>query len=199
MASMIDIWNLAVSHIGDDANLVSADDGPVAEHCARFYPIARDQLLEKHAWNFSTRTKALTAVDYEVDGWDYAYALPTGFLKALQVYAEDGRWNPDSENFEIEIDDEGNQVLLCNVENAICRYAVRIEDTTRFSPMFVETLGWLLAAMVAGPVIKGETGAATAKSCMQVYLTMMGEATRTDSASRRVHQDNNPTWMAARA
>ena len=57
MASEVDICNLALSHLGDTATIASLDppEGSAqAEHCARFYPIARDSLLEMHAWGFAT-------------------------------------------------------------------------------------------------------------------------------------------------
>ena len=53
MASEIAICNLALSHLGDAANIASIDppEGSAqAEHCATFYPIARDSLLEMHDW-----------------------------------------------------------------------------------------------------------------------------------------------------
>ena len=58
MASDVEICNLALSHLGDTATVASIDppEGSAqAEHCARFYPIARDALLEKHDWSWATR------------------------------------------------------------------------------------------------------------------------------------------------
>ena len=49
MASEVDICNLALGHLGDNATVASLNppEGSVqAQHCARFYPIARDALLE---------------------------------------------------------------------------------------------------------------------------------------------------------
>ena len=62
MASVVDICNLALGHLGDPATVSSIDppEGSAqAQHCARFYPIARDSLLEMHSWNFSTYREAL--------------------------------------------------------------------------------------------------------------------------------------------
>ena len=58
MASEVDICNLALGHLGDNATVssISPPEGSAqAEHCARFYPIARDALLEMHNWNFAMR------------------------------------------------------------------------------------------------------------------------------------------------
>ena len=56
MASVVDICNLALAHIGDDATVSSIDppEGSAqAEHCKRFYAIARDTMLQMHNWNFA--------------------------------------------------------------------------------------------------------------------------------------------------
>jgi hypothetical protein len=52
MSSVIDICNLALSHIGQAADVSSIDppeNSIEAEYCARFYPMARDTLLEAYA------------------------------------------------------------------------------------------------------------------------------------------------------
>ena len=61
MASDVDICNLALSFLGDDANVssISPPEGSQqSEHCARFYPIARDGLLQMHNWNWASRRRA---------------------------------------------------------------------------------------------------------------------------------------------
>ena len=45
MASVADICNMALGHLGDSATVASIDppEGSAqAEHCARFYPMVRD-------------------------------------------------------------------------------------------------------------------------------------------------------------
>src|SRR5687767_8634483 len=89
MSSEVDIANLALSHLGDEANVVAIDppDGTVqASHCGRFYPIARDLLLEMHPWTFATRRATLAEVTNPVeDDWTYAYTLPTGCIRPLSA------------------------------------------------------------------------------------------------------------------
>ncbi len=49
MPSVVDLCNLALAYLGDDATVASIDppEGSAqAEHCQRFYPIARDTLLQ---------------------------------------------------------------------------------------------------------------------------------------------------------
>ena len=93
MASPVDIVNLALGHLGDDANVSNIDpsDGSAqADHAVVYYPMARDQVLCEHAWSFSTRraylaTRALTSPDEQPGNWLYCYALPSDCLQPIAV------------------------------------------------------------------------------------------------------------------
>ena len=79
MASVVDICNLALAHLGDNATIASIDppEGSAqAEHCQRFYPIARDTLLEMHSWSFATKRAYGAEVENTWPMWEYAYAMP---------------------------------------------------------------------------------------------------------------------------
>lgn len=93
--SEVTICNLALSHLGDIANVMSIappDSSVEAQLCANFYYIARNSLLEMASWGFATRRVTLAQVavnptfDSNGDGpWQFAYALPSDCLTALTV------------------------------------------------------------------------------------------------------------------
>lgn len=207
MASVVDIVNLALAHLGDGATVSSIDppEGSAqAEHAARFFPIARDTLLEMHAWRFATRRVALTELVYDWGQWDHGYALPANCLRVLGVQAPE---DPDditaagqvvSQPFTVELDDTGARVVLTDVPNAVARYVARVDDPTAWSPLFVQTLTWHLASMLAGPIIKGEAGAAEARRCAQMMVHFLAQARLTDANQRRVEPDHTPEWIRAR-
>lgn len=199
MASTIDIANLALSHLGDSANISDFDEGSAqADHCRRFYPIARDALFEMHDWSFATRRVALALISDPPDAtWEFAYAIPNGYIKAIAVLAEDAD-DDQGQRFDIEADDEGNRIVFTNVENAIMRYVKRIEDTARFSPLFVNALSRLLASYVAGPLIKGSEGATMASQQYKTFVLELGAAAGSDSNSRHVVQNHTPGSLQAR-
>ena len=63
MATEVDICNLALAHLGDDATIASLsppEGSAQAEKAARFYPIARNTLLEMHTWNFASKAWKLS-------------------------------------------------------------------------------------------------------------------------------------------
>jgi hypothetical protein len=157
MASEVDISNLALSHFGQDASIDALDppDGSVeAEHAARFLPIARDELLEAHPWQFATRRESLAELVNDRDDWGYRYAAPNDCIKPRQVLPE----TYDS------AEDEGapfeweNGSIYTDEPNAVLVFTKRVTDTTTFSPMFTTTLSWRLASYISGPITKDPSG-----------------------------------------
>lgn len=226
MASEVDICNLALGHLGDNATVASIDppEGSAqAEHCARFYPIARDSLLELHNWNFCSRRAQLAQVDCPWPEWRYAYAMPANTINVVSVLppqaTNDYSQNAYSGNgfgttswdrrppaaglyvpqpYSCESDTNGNGVIYTDQENAVLRYTVRVEDPTQFSPLFVQCLSWHLASMLAGPVVKGDAGTAEAKRCAAMMSAWLSKATESDSNQRKSNAEHIVNWMAGR-
>lgn len=226
MASVVDICNLALSHIGDTATVSSIDppEGSAqAEHCARFYPIARDTLMEMHYWNFTMRRAVLAEVANTWSYWKYAYGLPANVLNIISVLPPDavddystqfvptdtpgwahnyspmiqaGRYVPQP--YTVEGQPDGTQILLTNQEGAVLRYTEHITDSVQFSPLYVMSLSWHLASMLAGPIIKGAEGAAEAKRCQQMMLLYLKEAKESDSQQRSIKPEHWVPWTSGR-
>lgn len=231
MASEVDISNLALSRLGDDATVSSLDppEGSTqAEQCATFYPIARDSLLELHNWKFATRRIALAPVDLPDNaGWGYAYAEPADCIQVISVIPPSAPGNYSAQlgnlpvysavndftntesnafsktfympqDFQIETNEEGNNVILTDQPDASARFIKRVIDTTRFSPLFVDALGWYLASMLAGPLLKGDVGAAEAKRCLQLAMGLLPKATTSDARQQQVKPQQNVPWLGVR-
>lgn len=201
MASEVDICNLALARLGDNATVASIDppEGSAqAEHCAQFYPIARDSLLEMHAWKFATRRVTLAALTAPSWNWAFAYAEPSGALKLLAVLPATAANDAETQDFEPESDENGTAVVLTNQDDATLRYIARTTDTAKFSPLFVDALAWLLASYIAGPVLKGDAGAAATKACYQSFLVAFSLAKASDANQRKVRPEHTPAWIAGR-
>ncbi|OAE72604.1 hypothetical protein A7J71_11330 [Achromobacter insolitus] len=224
MASVVDICNLALGHLGDEATVTSIDppEGSAqAEHCARFYPIARDTVLEAFTWNFATTRKQLAELPSPWSSWAYAYALPADFVRAISVIPPEAPhdytaavpqypWRDSSypmapsavympQEYAIETHETtGERVLYTNQPNAVLRYVRRIEDTTRFSPLFTDGVSRLLASYLAGPVIKGTEAIAVARAQFGVYGTILAQAQVSDASQRKVNLRQNVPWIAGR-
>lgn len=201
MASVVDICNLALARLGDDATVASVEppEGSAqAEHCARFYPIARDSLLEMHDWKFATRRVPLALLVETSSPWAYAYVQPANTIRIVSVLPPTAGSDVETEPYEMETVADGTVVVLTNVPNAVARYTVRVTDPTRFSPLFTDALATLLASYLAGPVLKGDAGKAEARAQLQHFQLQLGAAKVSDANQRRVELDHTPGWIAGR-
>lgn len=216
MASEVDICNLALAHLGDNATVASLDppEGSAqAEHCARFYPIARDSLLEMHTWGFATKRTTPALLGSGWPEWDYSYMQPSDALNIVAILPPDasddysqgtsnvpmaagGSYVPQA--YSCEVDGSGNDVILTDQADAVLRYTSVVEDTTKFSPLFVMSLSWHLASMLAGPMLKGDAGAAEAKRCTAMMQAYLSKATESDAAQRRINPQHNVGWISGR-
>lgn len=188
MASVVDICNLALGHLGDSATVVaiSPPDGSIqAAHCARLYPVSRDQALESHPWGFATQRIVATLVTNTLTSWKYAYALPANSIRLVSVLPQSATSDTSTDPFIVETDAVGNGVVYTNVQNATLRFIVRVTDTTKYSTLFTVALSRLLAGYLAGPVLKGKVGASASQAMMQMYGTDLGAAKELDANAQR--------------
>lgn len=206
---VVDVCNLALAHIGDKATVtsISPPDGSAqAELCARYYPIARDIMLEAYPWDFALRTRQLVATTTTRTDWEFAYLLPSDMATAIAVLPDefsddqsDGLSDPARRaRYAIEMGPHGSRVLLCNVENAWLRYSARVTDSTRWSQQFVVALSWQLASYLAGPIIKGDVGMKVAQQATQMARYYTGLARDTDAQSTRIKKPmdtHKPSWL----
>jgi hypothetical protein len=202
MASEIDICNLALARLGDDATVASIDPpegSPQAAQCARFYPMALDTLLDSYNWGFATTRATLSQLAAApLSGWDYAFSAPSNVVNSIAVYAADALDDFDPQPFEAESLPDGTSVLYCNISNPVLKYLRRETDTMKFQPLFTDALSMLLASHLAGPLLKGEAGIAASKFWYQAYLSRLSDAKASDAAQRRVRPTHSVPWMADR-
>lgn len=207
MSSVIDICNLALSRLGDTATISSIDppEGSAqAEHCATFYPIARDNLLELHNWSFSLRRGILALLVNTIDEWDYVYAMPSNVIKILSIqpagatddFSANGIYT--SQPYSVEMNDDGIVIIYTDCPDAHIRYTTKVTDPTLFTPLFITTLSWHLAGMIAGPIIKGKEGEASGVSCEKMAQYWLGKASESSANQRRSGITHIVPWIAGR-
>jgi len=238
--SEVTICNLALSHLGDTATVVSIrppDSSVQAQHCSRFYPAARDALLEMAPWGFATTRVQLAQVQLPTytdsqgnsctGAWQYGYGVPADMVNVLAVLPAGAlddyemtagaiadqnfpcfpqgyqplpgaaEYTPKPFVIETLIKD-GSSVLLTNVPDAVLRYTRLVTDTSQFSPLFTLALSHLLAAQLAGPILKGDAGVAAAEQQMQLFGALKGQATSSDANQRRARVEASPSWLRGR-
>ena len=181
MANAVEICNLALGHLGSEANVasISPPDGSAeAGYCARYFPIARKLTIALAQWSFATKRTELAEVDNPSNVWQFAYALPSNCIKPYRILKSGATTEQDGAAFTIE-----DSVIFTNEANATLVYTRDVTDTTRWSPEFVSAMSWMLASYLAGPIIKGNEGANAAlklreRGINETRMASAGDANR---------------------
>lgn len=139
--SIVKICNAALSLIGEKqiTNATLSDTTEAERQCTLVYPMARDNVLRAHPWNFAEKRQALAAlVDVPPFEFDLYYTLPSDCLRVLRLY--------DTElPFRIEADRKiATDATPCNLI-----YTAQITDVAQFDPGFTEALIYYIAAHLA--------------------------------------------------
>ncbi|CAB4165335.1 hypothetical protein UFOVP821_40 [uncultured Caudovirales phage] len=201
MSTDIDICNLALSHVGDSAlvtSITGADNSIQATQCARFYPIARDQVLERHPWRFSLKHSTLVAASVTLpDSWAYAYAMPDNCLMICNILNEDTTYGtnyplnptgPQRVPFSVEMVGT-TQVLFCNQSSVTLQYCEKVTDATKYPASMVMAISLLLATFLAGPLIKGKTALQMSQTLKQAFEVEFLKAAALDAAFTRTESN----------
>ena len=221
MPSSVDICNIALSHLGARAQVssISPPDGSVeAGYCARFFPLARREVIEVGNWSFAKKRVALAAVDNASEIWQYAYALPSDCVRPLRVlqlryaneigvllpvgtYATDYDWRRlddlfterGSADFDVE-----SGVIYTNEPEAVLLYRRDVTDATKFTPLMTSAVGMVLAGYLAGPIIKGLDGAKVGAQWREEGFRQATRAAASDANGSNERSDHVPQHIGAR-
>lgn len=204
MSADVDICNIALSHLGDDANIAALNENSTqAAYCKTFYPLARDAVLQRGGFGFTLRRLPLAQDLITVPAqWLYAYSTPNNCLRKIAVLPPDAPDDTNSVSYAVEaLDDAGNEVIYTNIQSATLRYVQRVSDTTKYTPLVVMAMARLLAAFLAGPLIKGDTGMQIGIKQMEIFdERSFPQALASDANSQQTdhYADFIPSGLKAR-
>lgn len=177
------ICNQALIRLGLRKALIDdleADEHEEAAVMNEIFANTRDACLAAFPWPFATLREALSLILDEPtrDGWEYVYGLPQGCLQEREIwqtgYSPRHRRSDQRDPFAIEKSSKTDgRVLLCDLPEVTLRYTAQVTDSTKFHPLFVDALAWLLAAESAIAL----TGKAQIEVTMRSrYLVKISEA-----------------------
>lgn len=201
MASVVDICNMALGHVYNSAELTSIDppDGSAeADHCARFYAMARDEALEGHTWSFATVREYLAELETNPleDIWAYAYQLPNQMIRPLALLLPESTDDTQAKPYLMETLPDGSGVIYTNVEDALLKYIYRQEDPIKFTPLFTIGLSYQIASYLAGPIAKDPKLKVSLENIAAAKLAKaaaLNHAQKTD-----IYKNFTPSHIAAR-
>lgn len=196
LVTSVDICNRALDLIGHQKRITAIgppDGSAEALSCLDHYSDSVNQLLELREWNFATAKRELVALDESDDSaYDYRYEVPAGMLKAISVL-EDGASDNNlrfgtqvaAQEYDIHADADDVVRIYTDVGDAWLRFTKYVTDPNLFPPTFLNALYWLLAANLAGPIIKGQEGARERDRCMQMFALTLAEAGKIDAQQQK--------------
>lgn len=152
MPSVVDICNMALSHLRAPAITSLTESSHEATECNRHYASVRDAVLEDYPWNFAEKQLALGLTTESRTGWAFVYQYPPDCIKALKIYNAAGD-SAEPIDFKIVTNTDLNaKRVLTAVASAELVYTARVETTNLFSAQFVKALAAGLAAELAIPI-----------------------------------------------
>lgn len=189
MASQTDIINLALFKLGSDQTIASInEESKAARVFNRLWEPTRDIVLADGIWPWAMRAQLLAqSTNQQKNGWGFRYSRPNDCITAWAITDENGLRQargfgglrcfcsgPDASplaglmgDFEQTLGDTETEILA-DMQDAYLVYTVRVDDTGRYPPHFVDTLASRLAADGAGAMI-GDVGLNAKPRLMQEY------------------------------
>lgn len=224
MATEVDICNLSLSLLGEEANVVSIDPSDGSENaglCARWLPMAKRRLFEDADWSFAqrrARLSELSGIDATIYGDSKCYAVPSDAVRIIRVYEllDDS----DQSTFSIDPDDarrfddevikpaqwrveynpsNSSRMVVTNVAKAVAHYTAYIDSVALYPAYFLEPLVVLLASYLVGPIKRQSSASTEAVNLMKQYQQSLSAA-KTIDAQAMVKQKINrvPSKISSR-
>lgn len=193
-ASVVQICNLALSHLGAAAIVSLTENSAEGIACNLHYETCRDSVLRDYPWNFATKRVALAALaETAPAGWSYVYGLPTDCLLAREIV---NTLSTDRIKFTIESNAGGTaRVILTDQGQATLLYTAQVGEVTMFDPLFVEALAWKLASMVCMPLTRDRN---IMQMCQTLYLNTLAMAQAADANEGQAETPAEADWIVAR-
>jgi hypothetical protein len=161
MASKIDVYNMALGHIGVSSTVADElERSPERVICSRYWDTCRDALFSYRSmeWRFATATVALADIGGAPNGWEFRYRYPNDCVDAQGIIGPSGRVEAVEirPKFKVQYEADG-RVILSDYPEAVLLYTKRVEEVERWPSYFVEAMAYRLASMIVMP-LKNDAG-----------------------------------------
>lgn len=199
MASVVELYNLALSAVGTKALVSSPTEASRgAEICTLWYATVRDSVLRAAPWPSARAAKRLALqVERDVDedweltdpepGWRFAYSTPSDMIAP--------RYLANYDRFALAVNSENARTLVTNTENAILIYTKRQEQVQQWDVSLYLAVAYALAAHIAMHL----HGKADRAKLAQEQANSLIIQARLDAANAVQEQHETvPDWITAR-
>lgn len=187
MASTIQIFNMALRHIGVSIAVASLSENSKERiTMSSFFESDRRAVLRRYNWPFATSYLSLGLVEETPnEDWAYSYRYPVSALRIRRIATGLGRVDPKPAPYRVGRDAVGN-LIYTDQRDAVVECTVDIDDSEQFESDFVEALSWKLA-LSAAPSLSRLPKAVDL--CRQMYEYTLAIATQ---SAGNESQQNEP-------
>ncbi len=217
MSATTDVWNVAVSYIGEDHRIESeTSDGVIARRVRTMWPGVLADVSEAFDWSFTRHYSEAVAVSNVAPppGWDHVWQYPAETSKVHSVHINNHTANGHLYGYDVVYGDpepkspkieftvfthtvEGNystRLIATRGKIDQIRHSVYIKDLTRWTPTARDALAWRLAYAIAMPASRDPNLQAR---YYEMYLRTVQQAAALDAG--QIHQERETnTFIQAR-
>jgi hypothetical protein len=202
MASIADICNMALSHLGvsDQITELDTETSKEALACRLWYEPCRDQVLRSFPWPFATIVEDLALVETDPNEgleWAYSYRYPAACLKLRRILSG---VRTDSQSSKVPmrvVRDDTGRLILTDLEDAQVEYTQLVDDSEEFDALFVDALSYLLAAKIGARVTGGDQFKLSDRA-MQLYVYTLALAQNVAADEERSDEDPDAEIILSR-
>lgn len=199
MATKVEIWNTALSHLGIEKEIAGVDERSAeAAACRRFYDPTVDQLLRAFAWSFATRFATLALVEADpTSEWSYSYRYPSDCLLVRRILSGLRNDTPDT-RIEYRITSDASGLLIYTDQaDAEVEFTVLANDPLRYPSDFTSALSLLLAAKMAPRLTSGDPYKLRERN-LNLFLAEIAEAKSASINEQQVPVEPDASWIRER-
>ena len=185
MASQTDIYNQALTIMGEELVVGPSDTSTAAKTLNAVYDLIRLGELRRYRWKFSLTRTVLPALTNPPANTPYAYGyqLPPNCLKVLDINGlrqDLGCYNYRS-GLEKLYEFQGSVLLTMIAAPITLHYVQDVTSTTAFDPLFINALSAALARKTAYRLTQSNS---IVTLCEREYKKAMAEATMMDAIEK---------------
>jgi hypothetical protein len=202
VASQTDIFNRALTIIGESTVAAPTEDTKRARVLFSLYDTTRDALLRSYRWGFAMKRAALPASStVPLHQFERQFPLPSDFLRLdfvgdffVGLSLTDYR-NTDESAYALAASDAGT-VIESNLPAPLnIRYIARITVTAYFDALFVEALAAKLGADGALAITESSKAIAGAE---RAFERAIAAAVQTNAIERPPVPNADDAWLMGR-
>lgn len=184
MQSEISICNVALGYLGIDPIASFEEDRKESRLLSNIYVRARNELLERFDFSFSTRIERLARKESSlIPEYSYVYQLPTNCLRLRNVYS--------SKRYLL----GENKTIYSSSEEMIVEISAIVKDTNLFPYLFTEALSCRIVSMVAS-ALTGDMK--NSEIFYKKYIEVFHEAQKQDPFIFPETEAEQSSWLMIR-